>query len=71
MQQYQCERCGGAGSVRLASVSAWLCAACTTAVGSERRHAVRQQQVGRVTRGVAPPMNRRMEQHAILHLRLN
>jgi ribosomal protein L37AE/L43A len=70
MQQYRCERCGGAGTVRLASVGAWLCAECATAIGYERRHAL-SQQAGRVSLSVAPPVIRRMEYHAIPHLRLN
>jgi hypothetical protein len=71
MQQYRCERCGGAGTVRLASVSAWLCAACATALGYERRHALRQQSAGRISVSGAPPVIHRMEYHAIPHLRLN
>ena len=71
MQQYRCERCGAAGTVRLASVSAWLCAACATSIGYERRHALRQQQTGRISLNVAPPVIRRTEYHAIPHLRLN
>jgi ribosomal protein L37AE/L43A len=67
MQQYRCERCGGEGTVRLASVSAWLCAACATALG----HKLRQQQAGRVVLSVAPPAIRRTEYHTISHLRLN
>ena len=60
MQRDQCELCGAEASIRFASVSAWLCAACATKV-SQARRARRQWPAERPTLNVAPLAIRRTE----------
>ena len=71
MQPDRCERCGAAGTMRLASVGAWTCTTCATAISQEHLHARRRQRSGRATVTIAHAAIRRTERPVIGHLRLN
>ena len=60
MKQGPCDVCGSAASIRLASIQAWLCAACATTILRERRLSTRRLR-GRAVLSAAPPAIRRTE----------
>jgi hypothetical protein len=69
MQLSGCARSGREGTVYLASVGAWTCAACATTISQARRRA-RRQRPGRIGLEIPPPAMHRTEHQAIQHLRL-